>query len=55
MPSGIITEYAYPRCFEVRTIVCHSNCRKDKSDLILRPSVWEKIRAAGFAWWGDAS
>lgn len=41
------TEYAYPRCFEVATILCHSNCREDKSDLILRPWVWEKIRAAG--------
>jgi len=41
------TTYDYPRCFEVATIVCHSNCRKDKTDLCLPEWVYEKIRAAG--------
>ena len=41
------TTYDFPRCFEVATIVCHSNCRKDKSDLCLPKWVYEKIEAAG--------
>ncbi|MGZ5442316.1 MAG: N-acetylmuramoyl-L-alanine amidase [Thermoanaerobaculia bacterium] len=41
------TTYDFPRCFEVATILCHSNCRKDKTDLCLPEWVYEKIRAAG--------
>ena len=41
------TTYDYPRCFEVATIICHSNCRKDKTDLYLPKWVYEKIEAAG--------
>ena len=41
------TTYDYPRCFEVATIVCHSNCRDDKSDLCLPEWVYQKISAAG--------
>lgn len=42
------TQYDYPRCFEVARIICHSNCRKDKTDLILQEWVWAKLREAGF-------
>jgi len=31
----------------VATIVCHSNCRKDKLDLFLADWVFQKIEAAG--------
>jgi peptidoglycan hydrolase-like protein with peptidoglycan-binding domain len=41
------TKFDYPRCFEVATILCHSNCRKDKTDMILEDWVWDKIHAAG--------
>lgn len=41
------TTYDFPRCFQVATIVCHSNCRKDKSDLFLPDWVFQKIEAAG--------
>ena len=41
------TTYDFPRCFQVATIVCHSNCRKDKTDLFLPDWVFEKIEAAG--------
>lgn len=41
------TTFDYPRCFEVATIVCHSNCRADKTDLCLPEWVYAKIRAAG--------
>jgi len=41
------TTYDFPRCFEVATILCHSNCRKDKTDLYLPKWVYEKIEAAG--------
>lgn len=41
------TTWDFPRCFEVATILCHSNCRKDKTDLCLPDWVYEKIRAAG--------
>ncbi|HEV7485934.1 MAG TPA: hypothetical protein VGQ65_09645 [Thermoanaerobaculia bacterium] len=37
---------AFPRCFQVATIVCHSNCRKDKLDLCLPDWVFQKIEAA---------
>jgi N-acetylmuramoyl-L-alanine amidase len=37
----------FPRCFEVATILCHSNCREDKTDLCLPKWVYEKIEAAG--------
>ena len=30
------TTFAFPRCFQVATIVCHSNCRRDKLDLGIR-------------------
>jgi hypothetical protein len=41
------TKFDYPRCFKVATILCHSNCRNDKTDMILEDWVWDKIRAAG--------
>lgn len=41
------TAFDYPRCFSVATILCHSNCRKDKTDLLLADWVWQKIKAAG--------
>ncbi len=41
------TTFDFPRCFQVATIVCHSNCRADKTDLCLPEWVYEKIRAAG--------
>ena len=41
------TTYDFPRCFQVATIVCHSNCRRDKLDLLLPDWVFQKIEAAG--------
>jgi N-acetylmuramoyl-L-alanine amidase len=41
------TTYDFPRCFQVATIVCHSNCRRDKLDLCLPEWVYQKIEAAG--------
>ena len=41
------TSFDYPRCFQVATIVCHSNCRADKTDLCLPEWVYEKIEEAG--------
>lgn len=41
------TAYDYPRCFEVATILCHSNCRRDKSDLCLPEWAYENMAAAG--------
>ena len=41
------TSFDFPRCFQVVTIVCHSNCRADKTDLCLPEWVYEKIEAAG--------
>jgi len=41
------TTYDFPRCFQVATIICHSNCRTDKTDLCLPQWVYEKIEAAG--------
>jgi hypothetical protein len=41
------TTYDFPRCFQVATIVCHSNCRKDKLDLVLPEWVYQKIEGAG--------
>lgn len=43
------TTFDYPKCFEKATIICHSNCREDKEDLILEDWVWEKIDAAGIS------
>ena len=43
------TDFAGTRCFEVASIICHSNCRADKTDLYLEDWVWEKLRSAGFA------
>lgn len=37
----------FPRCFQVATIVCHSNCRRDKTDLALPDWVYEKVEGAG--------
>ena len=42
------TVYDFPHCFEVAGVLCHSNCRKDKTDLILEDWVWAKLQAAGF-------
>jgi len=41
------TTYDFPRCFQVATIICHSNCRKGKLDLFLPDWVFQKIEAAG--------
>jgi hypothetical protein len=41
------TTFDYPRCFQVATIICHSNCRADKTDLCLPDWVYEKIKKAG--------
>lgn len=41
------TTLDFPRCFQVATILCHSNCRADKTDLFLPKWVYEKIEAAG--------
>jgi len=41
------TTYDFPRCLQVATIVCHSNCRRDKLDLLLPEWVIQKIEAAG--------
>lgn len=41
------TTYDYPGCFEKATIICHSNCRTDKTDIILQDWVWTKLEAAG--------
>jgi hypothetical protein len=41
------TTFDYPRCFDVATILCHSNCRADKTDLCLPEWVYEKIKEAG--------
>ena len=43
------TTYDYPDCFTRATIICHSNCRKDKTDLIMKDWVWDKIADAGIA------
>lgn len=41
------TDFDFPNCFTNATIICHTNCRKDKTDLLLEPWVWDKIKAAG--------
>ena len=41
------TTFDFPRCFQVATIICHSNCRADKTDLCLPQWVFDKIAAAG--------
>lgn len=41
------TTFDYPGCFEKASIVCHSNCRADKEDLLLEDWAWQKIEAAG--------
>jgi N-acetylmuramoyl-L-alanine amidase len=43
------TTFDYPDCFDKATIICHSNCRKDKTDLLLEDWVWTKIAASGIA------
>jgi hypothetical protein len=40
------TTFDFPRCFQVATIVCHSNCRRDKTDLALPDWVYEKVEGA---------
>jgi N-acetylmuramoyl-L-alanine amidase len=40
------TAFNYPACFEKATIICHSNCRRDKGDLLLEDWIWDKVRAA---------
>jgi hypothetical protein len=42
------TTYDFPRCFDVASVLCHSNCREDKTDLLLEDWVWAKLQAAGF-------
>lgn len=42
------TTYDFPHCFEVAGILCHANCRQDKTDMILEDWVWAKLQAAGF-------
>jgi hypothetical protein len=39
--------FDFPRCFQVATIVCHSDCGADKTDLCLPEWVYEKIQGAG--------
>ena len=41
------TTFDFPRCFQVATIVCHSNCRRDKTDLALPDWVYERVEGAG--------
>jgi hypothetical protein len=41
------TTFDFPRCFQVATIVCHSNCRRDKTDLALPEWVYERVEGAG--------
>jgi N-acetylmuramoyl-L-alanine amidase/Putative peptidoglycan binding domain len=48
------TVYDFPHCFEVAGVLCHSNCRKDKTDLMLEDWVWDKLRAAGFQLVGES-
>lgn len=42
------TDFDKTHCFEVASIICHSNCRLDKTDLYLQDWVWEKLRAKDF-------
>lgn len=39
--------YMHPACWTKATIICHSNCRRDKKDLYLEEWVLDKIFAAG--------
>ena len=41
------TVYSHPKCFKESSIICHSNCRKDKEDILLEEWVWDRIRKAG--------
>lgn len=41
------TVYDFPRCFEVATIVCGPNCRREVVDLCLPDWVFEKVEEAG--------
>jgi hypothetical protein len=41
------TSFDFSRRFQVATIVCHSNCCRDKLDLALPDWVFQKIEAAG--------
>jgi hypothetical protein len=43
------TTYDFPRCFQIATILCHSNTRPDQTDLCLPQWVYEKIEGAGIA------
>ena len=47
-PTRSLRDWSGPTsCFQVATIVCHSNCRRDKLDLFLSDWVFQKIEAAG--------
>ena len=41
------TAYDFPRCFQVATVICGTNCRRDNVDLCLPDWVYQKIEAAG--------
>jgi N-acetyl-anhydromuramyl-L-alanine amidase AmpD len=41
------TKFDGVACFEKATIICHSNCREDKQDLIIEDWMWDKIKSAG--------
>jgi hypothetical protein len=41
------TKFDFPRCFSAATVICHSNCRADKGDLLLEDWVYDKLKAAG--------
>jgi hypothetical protein len=45
----------FPRCFEVATIVCYSNCRRDKTDLALPDWVYELVQGAGYGCFREGS
>lgn len=48
------TKFDFPKCFEQATIICHSNCRNDKEDLLLEDWIWKKIKKAGIKIIGQA-
>jgi hypothetical protein len=45
--------HAFPRCFQVATIVCHSKCRQDKSDCACRSGCTTRSRPRGSTWFHD--
>ena len=46
-PRPTFSEGRAPRAALQATIICHSNCRADKTDLCLPQWVFDKIEAAG--------